>query len=1002
MFFWLAGHVLTGHAQEELKLPEIIPASPEAAAIAKYINYPVDYSTGLVKIEIPLYEIKAGEITLPITLSYHASGIKVNENSGWVGIGWTLNAEPSVSRSVRGLPDEKTHGGVGYLKNTKVGANDCIYEKNMADGGADEEPDDFYYRLLDRSGGFFFKKSGSAVSRVTVPYDPVEITHGENSINQINRIEIKDEKGIHYLFQDILETTGKLTGAVETNVAVTGWKVSRIISGNKADTLSFGYDSSGETIYNNGDMVIIEDSTSISAQYNPLGCSNVGFPYVASVIQGQSDNTVYAVENSGELTPVNGCRFNSTVNHPNSYVRSRKLAEIRYRGGTVYFYSTGREQARLKYIVIADNNGRKIRTIEFETSDFGIYTTGTSTPTSEDARFKLDAIRIKNSKNEIIETYRFGYEFNQLPLRKSRDYDHWGYYNGAGNTTAVPRCETGCILNNDSRVNIAIGGAEKEANEATMRCGMLKTIIYPTGGETHFTYEPHQYKTENGGIVQCGGLRIASIHDIPNDMDAGTYRIFKYGKDEEGDGISRWKVACNDYMSQYDKNYGGAIGTSRVRTYYSSSLTDLFYSAGAPVMYEQVTEYRSPDIFLNNTTGKTVYTYNVNAEYPVRRFELSPYYENNRGGWLIGQLIRKETFNRDGDTLSRTVYQYRNFKTDIMGSARIAWRKTVGPLDASGCYEDGVVMLGYLIQSGARKLEAETAYERWGGKWVKTEKRYEYNSLLFPSKIKTLTSQNVYITDEYQYAPDKQLTGDAEVARSRLVADRKLNTLIKQTRTHIDKEQVTQYQYRLFNDKALLSAVEASTGPGRAMETRIRYYAYDPYTNPVTVSYEGGPKVSYLWGYKKQHPVLKITNAGEQEFRYYSFEEGPEGTKGMSAAGDKYRNGSMVIDFMLPNNREYVIDYYYRSDGKWHYKKQAYTGSFTLQEGNALDEIRIYPADAQVTTYTCQPLVGVTSETDTAGHIIYYEYDRFGRLARIKDQNGKVLKEHRYHYRESN
>jgi hypothetical protein len=79
LLMMLSTCVLWGQAPAP-RLPAVVAASPEASALAKYINYPVDYSSGLVNISIPLYEIKAGDITLPIGLSYHASGIKVNEN----------------------------------------------------------------------------------------------------------------------------------------------------------------------------------------------------------------------------------------------------------------------------------------------------------------------------------------------------------------------------------------------------------------------------------------------------------------------------------------------------------------------------------------------------------------------------------------------------------------------------------------------------------------------------------------------------------------------------------------------------------------------------------------------------------------------------------------------------------------------------------------------------------------------------------------------------------
>lgn len=77
------------HAQQpheiSLDVPRIVPVSPEAAAMEKYRSYPVDYCTGIPNITIPLYEIVAGDITLPISLSYHASGLKPKERSGLAG-----------------------------------------------------------------------------------------------------------------------------------------------------------------------------------------------------------------------------------------------------------------------------------------------------------------------------------------------------------------------------------------------------------------------------------------------------------------------------------------------------------------------------------------------------------------------------------------------------------------------------------------------------------------------------------------------------------------------------------------------------------------------------------------------------------------------------------------------------------------------------------------------------------------------------------------------------
>lgn len=64
------------------------------------------------------------------------------------------------------------------------------------------------------------------------------------------------------------------------------------------------------------------------------------------------------------------------------------------------------------------------------------------------------------------------------------------------------------------------------------------------------------------------------------------------------------------------------------------------------------------------------------------------------------------------------------------------------------------------------------------------------------------------------------------------------------------------------------------------------------------------------------------------------------------------------------------------------------------------DDIRFYPSDAQMTTYTYDPLVGKTSEIGPSGLTAIYEYDDAGRLWRIKDNEGNILKQNTYHFAE--
>jgi len=52
-----------------------------------------------------------------------------------------------------------------------------------------------------------------------------------------------------------------------------------------------------------------------------------------------------------------------------------------------------------------------------------------------------------------------------------------------------------------------------------------------------------------------------------------------------------------------------------------------------------------------------------------------------------------------------------------------------------------------------------------------------------------------------------------------------------------------------------------------------------------------------------------------------------------------------------------------------------------------------------VTTYTYDPLIGVTSVTDPRGYTMYYEYDEFQRLEFVKDEDGNIYSENQYNYK---
>ncbi len=134
----------------EFQIPDFTPVTPSASELAKAITFSTSLNTGLVDIKIPLYELKCVDITLPIYLTYHGSRIKVQSPHSWVGAGWTLVAEPQVSRIIKDLSDDfqKLNLTPPHQLNN-LGLHYWI-----TDNVVDKMPDQYFYQLADRKGGF--------------------------------------------------------------------------------------------------------------------------------------------------------------------------------------------------------------------------------------------------------------------------------------------------------------------------------------------------------------------------------------------------------------------------------------------------------------------------------------------------------------------------------------------------------------------------------------------------------------------------------------------------------------------------------------------------------------------------------------------------------------------------------------------------------------------------------------------------------------------------------
>ena len=177
---------------------------------------------------------------------------------------------------------------------------------------------------------------------------------------------------------------------------------------------------------------------------------------------------------------------------------------------------------------------------------------------------------------------------------------------------------------------------------------------------------------------------------------------------------------------------------------------------------------------------------------------------------------------------------------------------------------------------------------------------------------------------------------------------------------------------------------------------RIQIMSTRVYKGSDAIEDDGSLQYSY-WGQRKIDPIIK----GHNEVLYINFEnyhnaDAPQ----FGFHSSKSYTGAYIVELPTRPDRDYRIDYRVYKDGEWHYRADDFKeGAYTINEGiHPIDDIRVYPDDASVSTYTYYPFVGVRSKTDGRGMTESYDYDRLGRLKSVKDADGYFIKTFEYKY----
>lgn len=1067
--------------------PNVFPSGPNSMEFQKFGNYPVNLYAGLPDISIPLYTIEVGGLSVPITLSYHASGIRIPDVASWVGLGWSINTSGTISRNIMGLPDDN-----GYLQGDMrqvaslaiAGTPDNPTSDNYLDffhatistRGWDNMPDIYSYQIPGYSGKFFF--DGTNKYKIEkIPFSPIKIT-GLTGLNGTGGFNITDDHGNKYtLGHTTTEYTGTpIGGGTPAMNGISSWMLEQMISQSKRDTINFSYTPDTFTF--------------------PDGLQE-SFPVEDDYVQGDG------AQNPGYVSPILPPNI---LNMP-STVTEQQLSTISYKNGKVNFILSQQGRNDVGDNEYASSTVKSLDTIKVSAYNYGkrayevqksivFYKSYFNEGISGAQRLRLDSIQILDKAGSIMQHYRFTYNTTiNLPAYGSLARDFWGYYNGKTTATdLIPQTtiqiETPNNINNPI-TNVTIGSNDptsRNPDSNYMQANVLTRIDYPTGGYTTFSYQTNQYHDSNNNLQLAGGLRIQSISSYANPTSTLPVLVKTYQYNTARPNfITNGLPLLNNGIFQNTQTYrwwysladSGKIGgvqiaySKRVRHFFAQPNEDLAPDA-IPVAYSVVTEYNGTPA---GNIGKTVYTYRDTPADNFQTADMTGIPITYGFFFARGQLSEKTTYMNKGSN----TYQVVSDETHNYTAFPLRYYNGVGLAIGQNVFNDGYLQgaVAYPNQESPDDIAANTY--PWAyydivsddnyltgttnttydisdpAKYVTSWVTYNYDDtthLQVVSTAHTDSKGNIRTTaNKYPY---NYSSGNAVI--DTMVSHNMLSEAIEKTETYTPStgaettaSQLNQYQFGNLAGSVLPYTISVLNIPtpvtnfvpsgvvsgALTYDTRytqmISFDHFDQNNNIAQYTTRNATPVSIFWDYLGELPVAQIKNATNNNNT--NFQVAYAGFETATPAHFSY-NGTPITDVTAPTGawvyplssgsvtlggfdvtQSYILSLWsnngaptvytgsylagtpLRTMNGWTYYEYtipSYQSSITISGTSSIDEVRLYPTAAQMTTYNYDPS-GLRSITDTKGEVNYFEYDPFQRLKNIKDWNGNIVKNYGYH-----
>jgi hypothetical protein len=658
-------------------------------------------------------------------------------------------------------------------------------------------------------------------------------------------------------------------------------------------------------------------------------------------------------------------------------------------------------------------------------------------------RLKLQYIK-EVSRDAVTsnQAYRFEYASGKLPPYGSGLVDHFGYYNNKKFFTDKTQKQFNITrIDFDNQYYLT-----REPVFSYAQYEVLQKVHFPGGGRREYVYEPHDYGSKinrwpfnvvaNSITQETGGVRVAKIIDFTEDDKKADEVSFIYKPELNSSSSS-------GVFSIPTIKYTKDLSVSGTYEFEARSFTP-FDRVQSHITYSTVYEMRSDNSFKKYDFWN--YDNGANDNEPLFETIYKAYNDGQtftNYSFKRGNIKYITNYNNAGQPIQKQSYNYQhevdNY-TRFIKAVRLSHNNSSGTGFKAAAYQN------YYFPNFLRKEQSELKSDDLINSII-TAKEYEYDVKNNLVALTVLNSNGQQIETQYRY-PYNLSSSDNNNPYTKLVQKNIINAVVEEKK--LLKKNGQNYligailsEYSSFDNgilkpkaiykssikgPVLLSGFASTIFQSGSLTFDSRYsfseqLVYNGKGKVVETKNKGGQKSAIVWDHAKNYPIAKVQNASYDQVAYTSFETDDYG-------GWNLNNGGAIVNHTVITGRKSYTGSINKTLPQGNYKVTLWaTGNAsvngiagTVVKANLqnsswgyyewkltnvtniavtatnMDEVRLYPEEAQMTTYTYEPLVGMTAQVDIDGRISYYEYDGLGRLSYTKDEASNIIKRYCYNY----